>query len=714
MRPPPLDDDVNESFGWCCDEFFGAFSNVQFSLSIGNNFYHHTFTSSSSSAHHGEREREREREMHGTTTAGLVSTSLSPTFFSRGRRGSFGGRWRRDADARFCRLGCVELTTRKRRRRRKERIENAVSATRKMEENGGDENKSERMERGRNASGSGRGDASPSSSYRKKKNRRLNRKKRREQLQERNRSERENDVVAEGTTFPLSESNDENKAKETVIEVMSSSKESSKYGSIQETTTSISTASSRDEMAEPEVVVATDDLQQEGWAFTFPKSMDELSYTYQSAPARYKLMVCCACAFVVCNMDKINMSVAVIPMSREFSWDTAQSGILQSSFFYGFALSQIPGGFMNTKYGGARVLPFGLSFISLATLAIPFAGDNLPALFFARALVGLGEGVVPSAVTDIIARAMPVGERSRAVAFTFSGFNVGSILGLSVAPFIMEKTGWRGMFDIFGSFGALWIVIALGLFGAGGVTTNAVDEGKIPVTNLFGSRQEAEEPGKANEEITFEDVPWGQFANSDPIKALAFVHFVGNWGTYVVLAWLPTYFTEEVGLSLTNASLLTLLPPVANIAVGTLAGPTADRLIQRGTDLTLVRKGCQSVAFAAPAFAMLLSTYFEDPVATVILLTIGISFQSFSYAGLYSNHQDLSPKYASIFLGITNTCGALPGVIGVPLTGYLIKETQEWELSMFGPAIILYCLGIAVYWKWGSGKRLAFDKPKST
>ena len=50
----------------------------------------------------------------------------------------------------------------------------------------------------------------------------------------------------------------------------------------------------RNEMAEPEVVVATDDLQQEGWAVTFPKSMDELSYTYQSAPARYKLMVCCA------------------------------------------------------------------------------------------------------------------------------------------------------------------------------------------------------------------------------------------------------------------------------------------------------------------------------------------------------------------------------------------------------------------------------------
>ena len=541
-------------------------------------------------------------------------------------------------------------------------------------------------------------------------NRRMNRKERRRLLGERKkqRSEKEEED---------NKDDESNEVKERMIEMTRSSSEENNSkleprGAAAEKTTTTTTTVSRsdDATAEPEVVLTTDDMQQEGWAFTFPKSVNELSDTYQSAPARYKLMVCCACAFVVCNMDKINMSVAVIPMSREFSWDTAQSGILQSSFFYGFALSQIPGGFLNTKFGGARVLPLGLTFISLATLAIPVAGDNLPALFFARALVGLGEGVVPSAVTDIIARAMPVGERSRAVAFTFSGFNVGSILGLSVAPFIMEKTGWRGMFDIFGSFGALWIVLALGMFAAGGVTTKAIDEGKTPVTNLFGSRQEAEEePGKPKEEITFENVPWGQFANSDPIKALAFVHFVGNWGTYVVLAWLPTYFTQEVGLSLTNASLLTLLPPIANIAVGTLAGPTADGLIQRGTDLTIVRKGCQSVAFAAPAFAMLLSTYFEDPVATVILLTIGISFQSFSYAGLYSNHQDLSPKYASILLGITNTCGALPGVIGVPLTGYLIKETQEWELSMFGPAIILYSLGIAAYWKWGSGERLVFE-----
>ena len=47
--------------------------------------------------------------------------------------------------------------------------------------------------------------------------------------------------------------------------------------------------------------------------------------------------------------------------------------------------------------------------------------------------------------------------------------------------------------------------------------------------------------------------------------------------------------------------------------------------------------------------------FMDNPVATVGLLTVGLSLASFSYAGLYCNHQDMSPRYASILLGMTNT-----------------------------------------------------------
>ena len=75
--------------------------------------------------------------------------------------------------------------------------------------------------------------------------------------------------------------------------------------------------------------------------------------------SRYKIVIACTLSFVVCNMvsammiyqlscagmfalscplvmqDKVNMSVAIIPMAEDFGWSPSVSGIVQSAFFYG-------------------------------------------------------------------------------------------------------------------------------------------------------------------------------------------------------------------------------------------------------------------------------------------------------------------------------------------------------------------------------------------
>ena len=66
-------------------------------------------------------------------------------------------------------------------------------------------------------------------------------------------------------------------------------------------------------------------------------------------------------------------------------------------------------------------------------------------LCFSRALVGLGEGVAPAASTDMISRVISNSERSRATSFVFSGLHVGSLLGLLVAPPLIEQWGWRSV-----------------------------------------------------------------------------------------------------------------------------------------------------------------------------------------------------------------------------------------------------------------------------
>ena len=469
-------------------------------------------------------------------------------------------------------------------------------------------------------------------------------------------------------------------------------------------------------------------------SFAFPRSVDEARERWRELPSRYRVILGTTCAFVLCNMDKVNISVAIIPMAKEMGWSVGQAGLLQSAFFYGFALSQLPGGYLATRFGGARMLPLGVFLWSAATATVPLVADDQNALFFSRVLVGLGEGISPAAATDVIARAVPVTERSRAVAFVFNGFNVGSVLGLSLAPLIIENFGWRAVFVAFGGLGVFWVAwVGLGISPRGGATpaaVRAVTSGDLaPVEGLVGKRGSetvdaaaaagADEPNgsdasNASNASADDDraVPWRAIVSSTPLRALAYVHFCNNWGFYVLLAWLPSYFTQELGVTLTNASLFTLLPPLANIAVASLVGPLADDALARGVDVTTVRKTAQTLALCGPATFMALASFHfgddESGLVTVALITAGVSLSSFSYAGLYCNHQDMSPRFASILLGMTNTVGALPGVIGVPLTGYLLQKTENWELSMFLPAIVLYFSGAAVFAKYGSGEKQAW------
>eukprot|EP00892_Ulva_mutabilis_P001552 jgi/Ulvmu1/11398/UM075_0060.1 len=73
-----------------------------------------------------------------------------------------------------------------------------------------------------------------------------------------------------------------------------------------------------------------------------PRTADASTPESSAFPARYKLVLSCMTAFIICNMDKVNMSVAILPMSQQFGWSASVAGLVQSSFFWGYMLSQVP------------------------------------------------------------------------------------------------------------------------------------------------------------------------------------------------------------------------------------------------------------------------------------------------------------------------------------------------------------------------------------
>lgn len=50
-------------------------------------------------------------------------------------------------------------------------------------------------------------------------------------------------------------------------------------------------------------------------------------------------------------MDRVNLSVATPVIMKEYGFDKIDMGLIQSFFFAGYALMQVPGGMMAEKFG---------------------------------------------------------------------------------------------------------------------------------------------------------------------------------------------------------------------------------------------------------------------------------------------------------------------------------------------------------------------------
>ena len=74
-------------------------------------------------------------------------------------------------------------------------------------------------------------------------------------------------------------------------------------------------------------------------------------------------------------------------------------------------------------------------------------------------------------------------------------------------------------------------------------------------------------------------------------------------------------------------------------------------------------------------------------------------------AACWFHLQDLSPEYAGALLGLSNTAGALPGILGVTSVGFLLEKTQNWGASLFYPTAACQIFGLIIYTIFASSKR---------
>jgi MFS transporter, ACS family, solute carrier family 17 (sodium-dependent inorganic phosphate cotransporter), other len=462
-------------------------------------------------------------------------------------------------------------------------------------------------------------------------------------------------------------------------------------------------------------------------------------------PRGWKVFVLHAFAsFVICNIDRINLSVAIIPMAAEFGWSQTTKGIVQAIFFCGYISTGIVGGRVADRVGGRLVLGWGVAAWSIMTVLTPPAAHfSYPVLLIVRLILGLFEGVAMPAMNALVKMWVPSIYISRSLGFIYSGMHAGSVVGLLATPPIISAISWEYVFYISGAFGMLWAGVFLltthdsppicsdtptrpsagaqqsthwsrqsymSLPGNSGHGGERQGPAQRTAFSIDSDVRDAERVDRSNAEVklahSLEPPTLRHLLAFKAVWAIIIAHFCTTWGYFVLLMWLPSYYSARFGLSVAQSAQFSVFPWVLMFFATQSAGHIADFLISVDYPLTHVRKFMQAIAFIGPALFLSLLTTATSKYFAIGCITAGLGFASFAHGGVYCAHQDIAGSCTGTLLGISNTFASIPGIIGVGVTGYILdKSGGEWNY-VFALAVLIYLLGAVVFSVWGSSERI--------
>ena len=235
-------------------------------------------------------------------------------------------------------------------------------------------------------------------------------------------------------------------------------------------------------------------------------------------------------AFFTAYLDRTNISIAGPTLMKNLSIAPDRFGYILSAFTAGYALMQIPGGFLADRFGAKRMLVIALVVWSIFTGMTGLA-VSLVTLVVVRFFFGIGEGIENGAHFKALADTFDSRERSSASGIFHTALALGPAFVAPIAAAILLHAGWQALF--------LWFTIP-------GIVVALIVARFFPVTG---------QPGRAPATAAFGDAlgqsgSWSAFA--------AYLLFnVAFWG---FLGWMPSYLAATRHIELKTLGFLASVP----------------------------------------------------------------------------------------------------------------------------------------------------------
>lgn len=177
-----------------------------------------------------------------------------------------------------------------------------------------------------------------------------------------------------------------------------------------------------------------------------------------SARRRNVIIILLFLGWALGNLDRYIMNYAVVAITEDLSLSPSSTGMLLSSFFLGYALMQLPGGFLADRFGARKVLITSVILWSIFT-GLTGVAWSLASMVVIRFLFGIGEGGFQPSSSKIISQGFPPDKRARAMSIMLSSAGITALIIPLLSVGLLTAIGWRMTFIIFGLIGSIIAVL---------------------------------------------------------------------------------------------------------------------------------------------------------------------------------------------------------------------------------------------------------------
>jgi ACS family glucarate transporter-like MFS transporter len=395
-------------------------------------------------------------------------------------------------------------------------------------------------------------------------------------------------------------------------------------------------------------------------------------------------------------MDRACIASAVDYIKKDLNISGTMMGMILGIFAVGYALFQIPSGWIADKFGPRKALTIVVSVWSCFT-ALTGAAVNGFQMMVLRFLFGVGEaGAFPGA-TQAFFRWLPAKERGLAHGINFSGSRLGAAFSLILMPWLIIKIGWRWTFVVNGVIGIIWATVWLLWF-----RDNPKDNPKVNQAEL-----DYIEKGRTEDFTKTIKSSFAEIFTSLNMSLAMIQYFASNVTFYISLTWLPSYLKHQWPND-PKAIYWSAAPLVLAACANWIAGTMVTLLYKRGFHVGS-RRVTAIIGFALGAMGLLFATQTDNMYWFIFCFSLATFGVDMTLSPSWAFCNDIGGGHSGAVSGAMNMVGNFGAAISIILFPFL-QDAQTGSANKFFVLAAIINIGAIVIWCFMNPNRVSDKK----